>query len=448
MPLGRYAVLRTQTREMVYNVYNFIKKESEEGLQFNLNCVQKRTAAATGVSVNTCRQIVNLVKTSNASLGLRTPGKKRLARKRVTEANCYDQLVIRRIVHTFHVVEGKLPTLIQLVKKLKTEINFSGSTTSLQTLLKNLGFKYKRTEDNKKILIENTNIRFERMVYLAKVSKYRADGRPIVYTTESFVDVSYRNSIEKPENRPKKTVTKNFRIVIANAKYETGLCLLVFKEGIKTGDYQGTMDSENYERWVQTQLIPGLPPNSVVVLSNAPYSKKIEDRPPTSNAKKSDMISWLIDKGVPCNENMLKPELFKLISLTKNKTNKYKIDKLFQEHNHTVLRLPPNHQDLNPLEMAWVDIKRFVMEENVQCDVNNAIRLIEEKVNSMAESEWTALYDEVKKVEEEYKRSEQIIDDLTDEFTFRASDNESEEEEEQDYSENDTDSSDEDLSSD
>jgi transposase len=47
--------------------------------------------------------------------------------------------------------------------------------------------------------------------------------------------------------------------------------LLVFKSGLKTGDYHGDMNHENYFKWLRNQLIPNLPSNSVVVLDNASY---------------------------------------------------------------------------------------------------------------------------------------------------------------------------------
>lgn len=42
-------------------------------------------------------------------------------------------------------------------------------------------------ENNRKILIEHSDIRLKRIEYLDKISKYREEGRPIVYTDESYV---------------------------------------------------------------------------------------------------------------------------------------------------------------------------------------------------------------------------------------------------------------------
>lgn len=57
------------------------------------------------------------------------------------------------------------------------------------------------------------------------------------------------------------------------------------------------------------------------------------------------------------------------------------------------------------------------------------MKLVEEKANAMGELEWTALCEKVKNIEEEYKKSDRIIDDLTDEFIIHISENESDESE-------------------
>lgn len=35
----------------------------------------------------------------------------------------------------------------------------------------------------------------------------------------------------------------------------------------------------------------------------------------------------------------------------------YRTDELLKTSGHTVLRIPPYHPDLNPIELVWADIK-------------------------------------------------------------------------------------------
>jgi hypothetical protein len=58
------------------------------------------------------------------------------------------------------------------------------------------------------------------------------------------------------------------------------------------------MNSANFEKWVIEKLVSNLPPHAVIVLDNGPYHCIQVDKPPSSYALKSDMISWLCNNGV------------------------------------------------------------------------------------------------------------------------------------------------------
>ncbi|XP_046971055.1 uncharacterized protein LOC124538094 [Vanessa cardui] len=310
------------------------------------------------------------------------------------------------------------------------QLDVPGSKTSLRQIIKELGFRWKKTENNRKVLIETTNIRLKRIEYLEKIKKYREEGRPIVYTDESYVDSSHSNpkvwtvSSTKGLKTP---ISKGQCVVIVHAGHEAGFipnALLTFKAGSKSGDYHDNMNYENYEKWFRTQLIPNLPPKSVVVVDNASYHNKQYDLTPTSNSKKVDMQAWLSEKGIPHDNNMLKPRLYQLIKTHKEQYKTFSIDKILAEYNHNILRLPPYHPDLNPIEMAWSTIKQYVGSKNVKWNVNRAMELVKEKGDLMGAREWGLLYNKVKSIEEEYGKSDHIIDLMTDELVIRVSDDE------------------------
>lgn len=185
--------------------------------------------------------------------------------------------------------EKELPTLKGLLRKLQADIGFKGSITSLRRILKELGFTWKKTEDNRKLVIEQTNIRLKRIEYLEKITAYRTEGRPIIYTDESYVDsthTSLKTWSDGTEKGLKKKISKGKRVVIVHAGSEAGFvpnALLMFKAGTRSGDYHDNMNYQNYEKWIRTQLMPNLPANSVVVVDNASYHNTLEDRAPTSN---------------------------------------------------------------------------------------------------------------------------------------------------------------------
>lgn len=408
---------------MIYNVYTYLKKDSK-----NEKEAWARTSEATKASVSSVRRIVDEVKKSGFLAVFRTPGKKRSGKKKVTGVDTFDQSVIRRCVHSFHITDHELPTVKKLREKLRRDINFTGSDRSLRRILKELGFRWKKAENNRKVLIEKSNIRFLRIEYLQKIRKFRDEGRPIVYTDESYVDSSHSKNMAWSDGSTKglkKPISKGQRIVIVHAGSEEGFvpnALLLFKAGSKSGDYHDNMNFENYEKWLRSQLMPNLPPNSVLVVDNASYHNKQYEAAPTSNTKKADMQKWLQEKGIEYRENMLKPELYNLIKMNKELHKKFSVDKILAEQNHCVLRLPPYHPDLNPIEMAWANIKAYVSNKNVTWNVKKIKELVREKVAAMGPSEWAKLCKKVKELEDEYIKNDHVVDMVTDQFVIFADD--------------------------
>ncbi|XP_028165299.1 uncharacterized protein LOC114356372 [Ostrinia furnacalis] len=426
-------VLHRKVRKMIYDVYCFMKREADNKAVDNLKQCMKRTAEATKCSVITVRRIVKESKSSEFLTVFRTPGKnKRNKQKPITGIDSFDQGVIKRIIHNFHITEKELPTIGKLRRKLQDDLHFQGSAASLRRIIKNLGFKWKATETNRKILIEQSQIRFQRIEYLRKIKKYREEGRPIIYTDESYVDsshASHHSWTDGPTKGIKKPISKGSRLVIEHAGGEAGFvpnALLTFKAGTKSGDYHDNMNSENYERWLRTKLMPNLPPpNSVVVVDNASYHNKQLDAAPASNTKKADMQTWLSQKGIEYEEYMLKPELYNLIKKYKEQFKKFSIDEILNEAGHSVLRLPPYHPDLNPIEMAWSQIKGYVASKNVSWNLTRITDLVNEKVNLMGATEWGKLCTKVKEIEADYSKSDHVVDIMTETFIIRVGDDDS-----------------------
>jgi transposase len=80
---------------------------------------------------------------------------------------------------------------------------------------------------------------------------------------------------------------------------------------------------------------------------------------------------------------MFKPQLYRLIQIHKPRAQKYVVDHILASYGHTVLRLPPYHPDLNPIEMIWSQVKEWVASRNVTFKTENVKLLCEQKFGEM-----------------------------------------------------------------
>lgn len=75
-----------------------------------------------------------------------------------------------------------------------------------------------------------------------------------------------------------------------------------------------------------------------------------------------------------------------------------------------ILRLPPYHCDLNPIEMVWASMKRKVAEVNIGKPSNNMPEMVQNAFESISVDEWRNHCAHVKKLEEEYRIKDGYLD--------------------------------------
>jgi hypothetical protein len=93
-----------------------------------------------------------------------------------------------------------VPTIPKL-PIIKKNIHFHWGRKSLERIVKNLGFKWRKYQSKRKILIERADIVDWRSRYLVKIKEFRDKGHPIFYTDESWVDsnLSFRKCWQNEE---------------------------------------------------------------------------------------------------------------------------------------------------------------------------------------------------------------------------------------------------------
>ena len=86
-----------------------------------------------------------------------------------------------------------MPSVNLILKQIKSpdSIGFKGGREILRRILKEIGFVWRKSTDNRKFLMERSDIVAQRINFLCKMKKYREEGGDIVYTDESYVNAGH-----------------------------------------------------------------------------------------------------------------------------------------------------------------------------------------------------------------------------------------------------------------
>ena len=249
------------------------------------------------------------------------------------------------------------------------------SRVTLLRALKRLGFTYGAGKRHSLVKEEPRIILARRRYLRRKRANRNADGslkRPEVYLDETFLNTHHSCRftwyLETDGPWVNKPSGKGPRRIIVHAITEDGWvpgARLVFHAKRRTGDYHGQMNWENFSRWITRQLLPNIPPHSLIILDNAPYHNMfVDDAFPTSKTLKQELREWLDRNEIPWTDDMLKPELFELCQRFAPQPA-FKLDLLLKSTDHTLLRTPPYHPELQPIETCWAIVKNHMAD---QCD--------------------------------------------------------------------------------
>ncbi|XP_060855586.1 uncharacterized protein LOC132933295 [Metopolophium dirhodum] len=171
------------------------------------------------------------------------------------------------------------------------------------------------------------------------------------------------------------------------------------------------MNGDTFREWMEG-ILPHLKPNPVIVMDNASYLQLNSTKPQHQIQKKADIIKWLEDKGEVVDRSMVIPQLLHIVKRLKPLHTKYVIDELVKANNHTVLRLPPYHCELNPIELAWSSVKNHVRMNNTTYKLPDVNNLLTEGINRVDAEMWKNFISHTKKEEDKFYEVDNIIDEV------------------------------------
>lgn len=397
-----------ETKAIVCKLYKNLLKEKQKGsLIYSLHNPLKRASKLTGLNYKTLHKWIQDDKTDANSSALLREKPSQPFRK----LDSFDVDIVKRKVKTLF-DKRETVSLKKLMKLLEQEDQLSIKKSTLWKILRRSGFRFRKTGGNRKLLCERYDLQIARCKYLRELKQLTDCQINLVYLDETWINSHHTFSKEWISNdgltgRNIPTGRGQRLILLHAVDTISGFlpgCKLLFKSHSTDGrDYHQEMNAVIFEDWVRNSLLPSLKEPSCIIMDNAPYHSRIcpDTAAPTTKTNKAEMMAWLEKHNIPFDPHLLKPEIYEIIKKRKP-PKEYVIDKLIMEHNHLVLRLPPYHSDLNPIELLWANIKGDVARNNTTFKLENVQTLTEEAINKISLDTIKSTFDHVKNIENEY----------------------------------------------
>jgi transposase len=268
-------------------------------------------------------------------------------------------------------------------------------------------------------LKEKDHVIAARRCFLRRKIANRISGkliRPEVYLDESYVNKNHSNDLiwYSDEDGPwvQKPTGKGERLIIVNAITNEGWvpnAKLVFKATKKSGDYHGQMNWIIFRQWFSEQLMPNIPRKSLIIMDNASYHNVLATcSPPIPTSKKSEIRDWLQINKAPCSDDCLKAELVELLKKLAPEPI-FALDELAREQGHEILRTPPYHPELQPIELCWGVVKNHVA-RNSNFTMANLLTQLEGAFERVTPTTCTKIIDKIRENEDDFWKNDAIFD--------------------------------------
>jgi len=326
------------------------------------------------------------------------------------------ELLMHELVHAQQ-TEAVAITSTTIAAELRTRLDVSVHRSTVRRWLRALGYRWrhKRYVGGMKPQAKNIRIRQYIAEYAAALAEEEAGRAIIVYVDESYIHSHHANKKGwfHPSNRDVIGDSDGKRLIILHAMTDHGLLAvpdevasnwlnepaftaeLVFEEVLEDGqddsDYHNTMTGVKFVAWLRNRLLPTfaqLYPGKkmILVLDNASYHKP-RDESWISNSKaqsKHELAHMLLDLGVtqlstvgesprtiPAHRfnaavsagGPSKEDLLAAVQLWLKEHpghNRTVVEQLLGDAGHSLIYTPPFCPEVQPIELLWAKIKRYV----------------------------------------------------------------------------------------
>lgn len=367
--------LSAEMIETIVHLKKHYDKERQAGKFISPKNAAGRTAKSLGIGVATVKRIMSRYTKSEKKVVIhykKPPGRP------PTRICPGVQPIVRQFIRTEN-LSGQRVSIERVLRFLKSEHDVEIPKTTLWRALNRWGFTHGEGRRRDSLKEQDRVITARRDYLRAKLSNRAPDGtlkRPEVYLDETYVNKNHscRFTWYLDEDGPlvNKPSGVGPRLILVHAITKDGWiegAELVFEAKKRTGDYHGQMNWDNFSKWFEFQLLPNIPPESIIICDNARYHNVLaDDFFPRRSSKKEELRRWLSRNGYPWRDDMLKTELFELCQRFAP-APEFRLDIIAANRGMTVLRTPPYHPELQPIETCWAVVKNYMADN---CDFTMA----------------------------------------------------------------------------
>ena len=360
--------LSPEVVDLVVHVKQHFDRERKSDRTVSTRNPTQRTADAFGIGTATVKRIMARNARGESPQWAQRPGRP------PGDVSVGVQPAVRAFIHAENLA-GQRVSLERVRAYLAEEYKVDVPKTTLWRALGRWGFAYGQGRRRDSLKEQDHVIRARREYLRVKRGNRGPDGlpkRPEIYMDETFVNKNHSARftwyLEQDGPWVNKPSGVGPRLIVVHAMTRHGWvdgAELVFGAKRRTGDYHGQMNWSNFSKWFETQLMPNIPEGAIVVLDNARYHNVlVENFFPNASSTKEELRKWLTRNGHAWCENMLKSELLEKCVRWAPRPE-FRLDHLAATKGITILRTPPYHPELQPIEGCWAVAKNHIADN---CD--------------------------------------------------------------------------------
>ncbi|CAF4100217.1 unnamed protein product [Rotaria sp. Silwood1] len=132
-------------------------------------------------------------------------------------------------------------------------------------------------------------------------------------------------------------------------------------------------------------------------------------KPPKRSWRKDQIQRWLDEHNIKYDVKLKKSELLE-IAFANIPPKRYKTNAAANAFNVELIRLPIKHCTLNPIELAWAQLKAYVRTHNTNFRLNDIRSFCQEYIAALDDETSRQFLDHVRKVEEQFRLADDFVE--------------------------------------